>query len=523
MKDLFACILTVSISGSLLILLTLLIRLVFKKAPKALICVLWLVVFLRMAVPFRLETGWSLRPELPVVTGQDVQLFIDAEPVLESDIPTLIPKHVFEGTYSAVVDYLTIAMILWLCGVCVIGVYTLISYLRLKFWVREAVQKEKGVHISANVETAFLLGYIRPRIYLPSNISEEEGALVVAHERAHIKRGDNWLKLLGFICLMLHWFNPFVWIAYALLCRDIEDACDEKVIRDLNPEERKIYSTALLACGKKSRKIFGCPVAFGEISIKKRILNILNYRKPATWISVILVVVILFVTVFLVPDPVSQVDPPYYETLRDQLGQPMDVVCASLGISEEELASVGNATGIYDTPLKVEYEGVTLSVRLGFSINNDLLYSFTYQAVYEGDHEQAATDIVSLSNRLWDNFGKGYQWYEREDAKRLKENTVEDVLSKYSERDVSSLAYDQWNLTHQTSKSVKTWLDQIEVSYLWQEYYAERAQRYGVTPHYYMEFRAAYDNATDQTYISITYQAGWQPGHYSSAVGSDYD
>lgn len=523
MRDLFAGFLSVSISGSLLILLTVIIRLVFKKAPKALICGLWFVVILRLLVPFQLETSWTLRPELPVITGQDTQMFIDAKPVIEGDIPAVIPQQTVEGTYQVIVDYLKIATILWLVGICVIGVYTLISYLRLKFWVREAILKEKGVYVSANIETAFLLGYIKPGIYLPTAMDEREAQLVTAHEKAHIKRGDNWLKLLGFICLAIHWFNPLMWLAYAMLCRDIEDACDALVVKNLLPEDRKAYSEALLVCGKKSRKVYGCPIAFGEISIRNRILNILSYKRPAVWLSVLLIIVMVFVSIFFVTDPITQVDPPHYETLRDSLGQPIDVVCENLGISQEELVSLGDATGYYYTPLKVEYEGVTLNVRLGFSIYNNLLHSFTYQTVYEGNHEAAAADIVALSNRLWKNFGKGYQWYEREDPKRLKENTYEDVLATYSERNVNSLAYDQWNLTHQASKSVRVWLDQIEVSHMWQKQWAEKAQQFGLAPHYYMEYRAGYEKDTDQTIINITYQAGWQPGHYGSMVTSDFD
>lgn len=523
MKDLFAGILSVSISGSLLICLALLIRYIFKKAPKALICVLWLVVFLRMVLPFQLETPWALRPELPVITGQDTQLFIDAEPVTEGDIPAIIPQHVFEGTYSTVVDYLAIVTILWMVGVCAIGIYTLISYLRLKFWVREAMRKEKGVLVSANVETAFLLGYIRPKIYMPANIPEEESKLVIAHERAHVKRGDHWLKLLAFVCLMLHWFNPLMWLAYALLCKDIEDACDEKVVRQLDTDQRKTYSAALLACGKKSRKVFGCPVAFGEISIKTRILNILNYRKPAAWLSVVLVAVMIIAAVLLIPDPVSQIDPPHYETLRDLLGQPAPTVCQELGISVEDLKEAAAHTGIYDTPIRVEYQGVPFTVRLCFSMYNDLLWDFSYVATYDGNHEQASADIVTVSNRLWKNFGKGYQWYEQEEPRRLKEYSQEDVLARYSDRDTVNLAWDQWDLTHQASKSVKTWLDQIEVSHLWQKSYAERARKFGLSPHYYMEYKAIYDRENDKTYVSMSYTAGWQPGHYGSMVSSDYD
>lgn len=522
MKDLFAGILSVSISGSLLICIAILIRLIFKKAPKAILCGLWLVLILRLLLPLQLEAPWSLRPDLPVFTGQDTQLFIEAKPVMEGEIPAIIPQARVEGDYLVLVDYLKIGTILWALGVCFIGVYTLISYFRLKFWVREAILKEKGVYVSANVETAFLLGYFRPRIYLPSTIGEKESQLVTTHERVHIKRGDNWLKLLGFICLALHWFNPLMWIAYGMLCKDIEDACDARVVRDLDAEERKIYSEALLTCGQKSRKVFGCPVAFGEISIKQRILNILNYKKPATWLTIALVVVIIFVTVFMVPDPIKQVDPPYYETLRDLVGQPVDVVCEALDLQETELVVLGARTGLYDTPLIAEYQGVEFKVRLGFSIYNELLTSFTYYKLYDGEHEQVAQDVVAVSNRLWDNFGKGYQWYENEVPKRLKNDTAEDVLARYSERGRSSIAYDQWNLTHQATKPVKTWLDQIEVSYLWRETHGDMAQRYGVSPHYFMEFNATYDKDTDRSQISMGYHTGWQPGHYGTFVGSDY-
>ena len=185
MRDLFAGFLSVSISGSLLILLTVIIRLVFKKAPKALICGLWFVVILRLLVPFQLETSWTLRPELPVITGQDPQMFIDATPVIEGDIPAVIPQQTVEGTYQVIVDYLKIATILWLVGICVIGVYTLISYLRLKFWVREAILKEKGVYVSANIETAFLLGYIKPGIYLPTAMDEREATCYSSRKSAY--------------------------------------------------------------------------------------------------------------------------------------------------------------------------------------------------------------------------------------------------------------------------------------------------------------------------------------------------
>lgn len=524
MRDIFAGFLTVSIGTSILIGLAILIRLLFRKAPKAILCCLWAMIILRLLIPLQLEAPWAARPELPVVTGEDTQLLIDAEPVLEGEIPNIIPQQRIEGTSNVVVDYLGIASGLWLIGIAVIGIYTIVSYLRLVFWVKEAIRKDKQVYVSANVETAFLLGYFRPKIYLPADLPEEEAELVIAHERMHIKRGDNWLKLFGLLAVMVHWYNPLSWVVYAMLCRDIEDACDVGVICNLDAEKRKIYSSALLSCGKKSRKVFGCPVAFGEISIRNRILNILNYRKPAALLSILLVVVIVLTGFFFVPDPITQVDPPYYETLQDLLGQPMDVVCECLGIAEESLINYGGRTGIYDTPIQVEYQGVKFTIRLGFSIHNDLLYSFTYYAPYEGKREQAAADIVTISNRLWENFGKGYQWYEYDDPERLKDEKYEDILAKYTEkRAPETLTHDQWNLTHQASKSVSIWLDQIKISNLGHVYYAELARRYGADPHYYLEYKAIYDKDRDTTIISMTYTAGWQPGHYSSLVVSDYN
>ena len=291
-----------------------------------------------------------------------------------------------------------------------------------------AVSVGDKLYCCDEIDTPFILGVFKPKIYVPSGLTEEEVQFVALHERAHLKRRDHWWKPLGFVLLAIYWFNPLLWLAYILLCRDIEDACDELVVKNMEAEDRKAYSEALLSCGKKSRKVFGCPVAFGEVSIRQRILNILSYRKPAVWVSIVLVAVMIFISVFFIPDPITQIDPPYYATLRDLLGQPIDVVCEELGISEGELVGLGDGTGYYDTPLKVGYQGVTFNVRLGFNISNNLLWSFTYYKTYEGHHEQAAADIITVSNRLWKNFGKGYQWYERDDPKRLKENTAEDVF-----------------------------------------------------------------------------------------------
>ncbi len=519
MKELFAGFLSVSLSGSVVIGVILVLRFVFRRrAPKALFCVLWLVAILRFLLPFQIEAGWSLRPSTPVITGQDTHIISDEMPIPMEQIPSYVPQVQMNNANMAVIDYVQIASVVWLVGVCVLSIYVIHSYLRLKYRLRESICTGLNIFKHDKLRTAILFGYIHPRIYLPTDISEENTELVIEHERAHLRRGDHWLKLSGFICLTLHWFNPLCWLAFHLLCKDIEDACDEEVIKNMEPERRKAYSVALLSCGKRTTRVNASSVAFGESSIRQRILNVLNYRKPSVWISLVMVLSIAFVSIFFLVDPINK-HPDHYEQMMNLLGQTKENVCAELEIDEDQLEEL--TVGMYDTPITVVYEGVELRLRLNFARHNNLLTSFTYYAIYE-DNEQMAKDAVIIAKHMWRSFGKGYQWEEYDEPNRLRDVKEEDIIDKIEDRFDTPLQ-DQWNLTQNASKSAKTWLNQIEVSSAWQEAYGGKAELYNVSPHFYLTYKVIADRNLGTSSIVLDYATGWQPGHYSVIVESDYN
>lgn len=277
MNAFFQTILTTSFHGSIVILAVLLLRLVLRKAPKKYICMLWVLAGLRLLMPIPLESSFSLQPQ---------------------SVPISIPVNL-----SAVLP------IIWIAMAVVIGGYSVASYIHLRREVMDAV-KIPGGWESDRIETAFVLGFIKPKIYIPTGMSRETRKQILAHERTHLDKGDHWIKMIGFLALALHWFNPLVWVSYVLLCKDIEMACDERVVQFMELEERKAYSSALLRCSTNRAHYAACPVAFGEISVKYRIKSILNYRKPSFWISLLAVIAFVFVGMCLMTSPQTTVEVP---------------------------------------------------------------------------------------------------------------------------------------------------------------------------------------------------------------------
>lgn len=291
MEGLFIKILNNSMSASWLMLAVLLLRLLLKRAPKKFHCLLWGLVSLRLVLPVRLQSTFSLIPSAVTVSPDIVYA---KDPVIDSGISALnrAINPVFSEAFHAVPHnsvnplqvWLYLAAVLWLCGTAALLLYGLISYLRLRNVVAKAVILEDGVWQYAGSASPFVLGLFSPRIYLPASLAEEDAPFVLAHERAHIARRDHWIKFLGFLLLSLYWFNPLLWAAYVLLCRDIELACDEAVLCRQGPEIKKSYSAALLHCSVSGKGIAACPVAFGETGIEQRIKNVLRYKKPALWL-----------------------------------------------------------------------------------------------------------------------------------------------------------------------------------------------------------------------------------------------
>ena len=281
---------TAGIHGSVVILAVILLRLVLRKTPKKYICLLWLLAGIRLLMPIEIRSDLSLQPE-----------------------------------FALPVDLNLPAILLWVWGVVAIcfGIYSLTSYVKLKNKVREAIRIRGGWE-SDRIDTAFILGFIKPRIYIPMGMNHQARKHILEHERTHLDKGDHWIKMIGFLALALHWFNPLVWVAYILLCKDIEMACDERVVQFMELDERKSYSAALIACSSKQLHFSANPVAFGEVSVKQRILSVLNYKKPSFWISLLGVVAFFFVAVCLVTSPMGEAAPAMENLEATELTEPTE-------------------------------------------------------------------------------------------------------------------------------------------------------------------------------------------------------
>ena len=323
MNHIFSTLLTMSIGAAWLILIVILLRLLLKQAPKWVNCVLWGFVGLRLVCPFVPESRFSLMPgafrmqnrygsaadlnfiQTPAGAGNLSQTAVDAAGAAWlTGIQTGAATTGFGAEW--IQQFLSVGSVLWLIGVVVMLGYAVYSYLRVRRQVSEAIWLRENLWICDQVKSPFILGLFRPRIYLSSGMEEAQLPYVIAHEQAHLKRGDQWWKPLGFVLLMIHWCNPLIWVAYILFCRDLELACDESAVRDLTLEERKSYSYALLSCSMQRRLVTVCPLAFGEVGVKKRVKEVLNYKKPSFWILLAAVVVCVIVAVCFLTDPKDQ-------------------------------------------------------------------------------------------------------------------------------------------------------------------------------------------------------------------------
>ncbi|WP_390569692.1 M56 family metallopeptidase [[Clostridium] symbiosum] len=310
MNELFLKIINMSISASWLVLAVLLLRFVLKKAPKWVNVLLWGIVAVRLAFPFSIESALSLIPSAETIPPN---IGMNTTPTINSGInainnavnPIISQSNTPMAGASVNPLQITIGIFeyIWIFGMIALALYTAISYWRLHRKVDTAVRYKDNIFQSENVKSPFVLGIIKPRIYLPFNMNGQDLEHVVAHEQAHIHRKDHWWKPLGFLLLTIHWFNPLMWLAYVLLCRDIELACDEKVIKELGNEQRADYMQALVACSVNRRMIAACPLAFGEVGVKERVKSVMNYKKPAFWVIIIAVIICLDVAVCFLTNP----------------------------------------------------------------------------------------------------------------------------------------------------------------------------------------------------------------------------
>ena len=311
MAAVFLKLLNLSISASWLVLAVLVLRLVSKRSPKWVNVLLWGIVALRLVLPFSIESALSLIPSAETVSPAAVQFapaptITSGVSIIDNAVNPSLSEH-FAAVPTASVNPLyvwtEIAGWVWLIGLGAMLLYALVSYLRLRRRVSVSLPVQDHIYLCDAISSPFILGVVKPHIYLPSGLDEVQRQNVLAHEQAHLARRDHWWKPLGFALLAVYWFNPVLWLAYTLLCRDIELACDERVIRTMDESAVKTYSTVLLACSMPRKAVITCPLAFGEVGVKERVRNALHYKKPAFWVVAASVAVCVVVAVCFLTDP----------------------------------------------------------------------------------------------------------------------------------------------------------------------------------------------------------------------------
>ena len=312
MSELFLKIVNMSISASWVVVAVLALRFCLKKAPKRVNVLLWGIVAMRMVFPFSIESVLSLIPSAETISPT---IMMEQSPSVQTGVPALnhVINPVISGSFTPAPGasanplqiWIPVLAGIWLFGIATLFLYSAVSYWRLRRKVCEAVILRGNLYQSEKVCSPFVLGIIKPKIYLPYHMDSRKMDHVIAHEQTHIRRKDHWWKPLGFLLLTIHWFNPLMWFSYVLLCRDIELACDEKVIREMGNEQRADYTQALVACSVDRRLIAACPLAFGEIGVKERVKSVMNYKKPAFWIVLASVIVCAVIAVCFLTNPIG--------------------------------------------------------------------------------------------------------------------------------------------------------------------------------------------------------------------------
>lgn len=341
MNEVFLKVVNMSIAASWIVLAMLVLRLLLKKAPGWISVLLWGIVAVRLICPFSFESALSLMPTTETIP---LNIEMDYSPAIDSGVNVI--NNVINPVLSASLTphpgdscnplqiWIPFASVLWIVGITWMLLYSIVSCLRLHRRTAAAVRCRDNIFRTEQISSPFVFGIIRPRIYLPFSLQEPEMSHVIAHESSHIRRGDHWWKSLGFLLLTIHWFNPLMWLAYMLLCRDIEFACDEKVIRGLDSKQRADYCQALVSCSVSPRTMTACPLAYGEVGVKQRVKSVMNYQKPAVWIILMSVAACIVISVCFLTNPV-----------QDSFGLRITVPAGNqneIAYTHEEICPLGN-------------------------------------------------------------------------------------------------------------------------------------------------------------------------------------
>ncbi len=459
MAAVFLKLLNLSISASWLVLAVLVLRLISKRTPKWVNVLLWGIVALRLMLPFSVESALSLIPSAETVSPAVVQF--DPAPTITSGVNIIdnavnpsLSEH-FAAVPTASVNPLyvwtEIAGWVWLIGLGAMLLYALVSYLRLRRRVSVSLPIQDHIYLCDAISSPFILGVVKPRIYLPSTLDEIQQQNVLAHEHAHLARHDHWWKPLGFALLAVYWFNPVLWLAYALLCRDIELACDERVIRTMDESAVKTYSTVLLACSIPRKAVITCPLAFGEVGVKERVRNALHYKKPAFWIVAASAVVCIVVAVCFLTNPPTDTDAAGLVGFHREQVTYADVTDASGAQPSNVQLTAEETDAVYDLLDALQYK------RLGAASAMQDCYARLYFISAAGDRcEVMLSEREMLVNPI--TGGKTARLYElRSGSAELRDYLLECIsASNAAEEDFSisgtvfSYGGESWDLAEQS-------------------------------------------------------------------------
>ena len=467
MGDIFIKFLNMSITAGWLILAVLCIRFLFWKMPKWITCLLWGVVAIRLIFPFDIESAFSLQPSAEPISSSAM---IEGElvpyvPSVDSNLgivedavnPLLAETFAYQESESVTPLQIAtgIAGNIWLCGMMALLIFALVSMVRLRLCVREAVLYKENIYICDAVKFPFILGIVKPRIYLSSALVENELDYIVAHEMAHLRRKDYLWKPFGYLLLCVYWFNPLCWIAYIMLCKDIEIACDEKVIKDMSFGYKQEYSRVLLSCATQKRLVLACPLAFGEVGVKERVKSVLNYKKPTFWITIPAIIICIIVAVCFLTNPEKE-----YQITEENsnvnVEDTFEWITEEINVEKRDITHDGvadyivtsmtydpaymdeNATQADKIKQQVMYDMVCVRVYEGSSTSDtyseeQLLWSQEYSSVHVGNGQISVVrmddkDYILTSN-LW--AGQGFATWEFE-VFSLNETGEKEVIDKQS-------------------------------------------------------------------------------------------
>lgn len=304
MSELFLTILNMSITASYVILFVVIIRIFLKRTPKSIFYLLWCVVAFRLVSPFSFVSILSFLPKKAssTINPHDV-IYQSSQQSIDSFMNKPLPLQTFSGSFNTMQTYIEIGSYLWIIGTISLIIYSFLSILLIRKQLEGSELIEQNIFESKNLKTPFVLGLIRPKIYLPVGLSTDERKFILIHENTHIHRKDHITKFIAFLILTIHWFNPIVWIAFILMSTDMEYSCDERVLKKMDESSKKPYATSLLNLATERHILNGCPLAFSEGNVKGRIKNVLNYKEPNFWIILSSIFIITTVSLGLLMNP----------------------------------------------------------------------------------------------------------------------------------------------------------------------------------------------------------------------------